>query len=310
MFLDTDRYLKGRTYKPQTMKNAIMKSMGLYLNALALVSPAKAGRRGFELFCRPLRVPVRDYHQSFLNSADLFSFEFQDATIQGYRWGTGKKNLLFLHGWQSHTFRWKAYIEKLLSNNGYTIYALDAPGHGLSKGKLLNVPLYTDLIHSFIERTGEFHAMIGHSLGAFSSLYAFHLKPLLPVRRLVVMASPGEATDFMEFYRKSLGLSKKSFDVIVDHFVQRIKQVPEYFSAPAFAASVNIPGLIIHDTEDAEAPYPYAKAINRNWRKSKLITTEGLGHNLKSREVIRTVVDFIENDLVYNQASAVHEHIH
>jgi hypothetical protein len=44
---------------------------------------------------------------------------------------------------------------------------------------------------------------------------------------------------------------------------------------------------MIHDTEDKEAPYTHALAAHQNWKNSKLITTTGLGHNLKSLELIK-----------------------
>jgi pimeloyl-ACP methyl ester carboxylesterase len=170
---------------------------------------------------------------------------------------------------------------------------LDAPGHGLSGGDFLSVPVYSDLIQAFILGLGEVHTVIGHSLGGFSLLYTFHRHPLLPIRRIILMASPGEASDFVNVYRKALGLSDKAVSLISDEFVSRYNFGPEYFSAPKFAQSVNIPGLIIHDVTDIEAPYRHAEAIHESWSKSRLIKTEGLGHNLKSASVVEHVVNFV-----------------
>jgi tagatose-1,6-bisphosphate aldolase non-catalytic subunit AgaZ/GatZ len=52
--------------------------------------------------------------------------------------------------------------------------------------------------------------------------------------------------------------------------------------------------LIIHDKEDREAPYHYAERIKGVWPNAKLITTEGLGHNLKSQDVVKMVTGFLE----------------
>src|SRR5688572_25427969 len=102
------------------MKAIITKFAGWYINTLALVAPQQAGMAGFKLFCRPFRGTVTDYHRKFLNTADQFSFEHDGVNIQAYRFGNGPRKVLFLHGWQSHTFRWKAYIEAL-DKNEYTI---------------------------------------------------------------------------------------------------------------------------------------------------------------------------------------------
>jgi pimeloyl-ACP methyl ester carboxylesterase len=60
-----------------------------------------------------------------------------------------------------------------------------------------------------------------------------------------------------------------------------------------FSKSLTLPGLIIHDTEDKEAPYQTALDMNEVWKNSSLITTTGLGHNLKSKELVEQVAMFI-----------------
>ena len=277
------------------MKKIITTILGLSINLLALFSPKKAGRLGFMLFCKPFRGRITDYHKQFLFSSDQFSFEHDGITIQAYRWGHGPKNILFLHGWQSHTFRWKAYIESL-DKDEYSVFAFDAPGHGLSGGSFLNVPYYGEIILQLIETIGQIDTLVGHSLGSFSTLYMLHQKPSVNVKKLILMAPPGEANDFIEFYRQTLGLSNRSMTLIKDQFRQEFKKPITWFSTTRFVATVEIPGLIIHDEGDAEAPYRYATSINAAWSRSNLITTKGLGHNLKSKEVVNMVTSFIKNE--------------
>jgi esterase/lipase len=280
-------------FNAQPMKTLITRTLGLYLNILAFVAPRHAAQKGFLLFCRPFRAPIREKQRAFLRQAEQITLDFEGQHVQGYKWGNGPKKVLFLHGWQSHTYRWKAYIEAL-SKEEYTIYSLDAPGHGLSAGNFLSVPVYGALIQQFILERGEMHAVVGHSLGSFSLLYAFHQYPLLPVRKMILMAPPGEAQDFMDFYKQTLRLSDRTIELVIGHFTERYQVAPDYFSTTRFAGSVNISGLIIHDEEDDEAPYRYAPMIHKAWKRSKLVTTKGFGHNLKSISVVKDVVDFIE----------------
>ena len=265
---------------------------GTYLNSMAYLYPSLTARQGLALFCKPFRTPLKDYQLKFLNAADLFSFEHDDVTIQGYRWGNGSKKILFLHGWQSHTFRWKAYIEALLKDD-YTIYAIDAPGHGLSEGSFLSVPYYSAVIQQLMASLGRVHTIIAHSVGSFSVLHAFHQQPNLPVEQLILTAPPGEASDFIQFYKDTLRLNGKALALILDEFERKFHKPISYFSSARFAQDVSIPGIIIHDEGDLETPYDYAVAINKNWSNSKLITSQGLGHNLKSKDVIKVVVDYI-----------------
>ena len=283
------------------MKTLIVRMLGLYLNSLAWIAPRKAGHRGFLLFCRPLRLTLNQKQKEFFNTADKFKVDLDGVTIQGYRWGHGPKKILFLHGWQSHTYRWKAYIDAL-SKEEFTIYSIDAPGHGLSGGNFLSVPVYGKLIQKVVLELGDIHAVVGHSLGSFSLLYTLHQYPLLPVRRIILMAPPGEASDFMRFYRDTLRLSRRTMKHIIDHFITTYDVGPEYFSTSRFAGSVNVSGLIIHDEGDPEAPYQYATQIHQTWKRSRLVTTRGLGHNLKSTQVINEVLGFIEDQSVPERA--------
>jgi pimeloyl-ACP methyl ester carboxylesterase len=274
------------------MKTIMSKLIGLYLNILALVVPRIAGKKGFELFCYPFRGKMSDRHKEFLMSAQQFRIQSGEKPVQCYQWGNGSKNVLFLHGWQSHTFRWKAYVEAL-DKNEYTVYSIDAPSHGLSPGNFMTVPLYSEAIEKVIEQIGKVHSVICHSLGGFTAIYTFNKKPQLAPEKMIALAPPGEAAEFFKFYSLQLGLSARVLQLTIDHFKEAVGQTPEYFSASAFAASLKMPGLLIHDEEDDETSVENSKAIHRAWVNSKLIVTKGKGHNLKSPEVVREVVDFI-----------------
>lgn len=274
------------------MKKIIPKLVGTYLNTLAIVAPSRVGKLGFNIFCTPIAPPVKPHHREYLQTANQFSFESRGQRLQAYRWGDGTKKILFLHGWQSHSFRWKKYIEAFPKDE-YTLYAFDAPAHGLSAGKYANLPIYSDAILSFVRHIGRADAVVSHSMGSFAMLLSLYENPGLEIGKLVAMGSPGEANDFITFYKKFTGLNDRTFRYIIDHFVQELNQRPDYYSAPRFARSVKVPGLIIHDEADEEAPYAHARRIHEAWPKSKLITTQGFGHNLRAPEVVDMVRDYL-----------------
>jgi predicted alpha/beta hydrolase family esterase len=250
---------------------------------------------GFKLFCYPVRSKIKNHHAKFLDPARDFTFELEGNVIQVYRWGNGQKKIMFLHGWQSHTYRWKKYIESI-STDEYTMYALDAPGHGQSSGSFFTVPLYSHTIHHLIKTIGAIDTVVGHSIGGFSILHLLYHEKELPVDKLVIMAAPGEANDFFSFYKNMLGLSEKTGNLIQRRFEKVIQNKIEFYSSGRFAAIMTKPGLIIHDQLDDEAMYQYAVKMNNVWNNSKLITTRNLGHNLKSASVVKHVSDFITVD--------------
>jgi pimeloyl-ACP methyl ester carboxylesterase len=278
------------------MKKIIMRGLGLCMNTLAQVLPKKAARIGFNLFCYPFRVPVNAKQRAFLDTADQSTFDYNGMKIQAYQWGKGSKNILLIHGWQSHTYRWKKYIDSL-NKDDYTVHAFDAPGHGLSGGKFLSVPLYSEIIESYMKRMGSLETIISHSVGSFSAIYTLYRNQYLPVKKLVTLASPGEAQEFFDFYKKSLSLSDKCSTLIIDHFYERFKKTPRDFSAPLFAAALRIPGLIIHDEDDDDTSVIHSKKIHASWEGSTLIVTKGFGHNLRSDEVLNQVIRFVDEPI-------------
>ncbi|HEY5691307.1 MAG TPA: alpha/beta hydrolase [Cyclobacteriaceae bacterium] len=279
--------------KNRLIKKVVPKIVGGYLNTLAVLSPSRVGKIGFDIFCTPIAPSVKPHHKAYLETGTLFNFESDGTTLQGYRWGNGERKIVFLHGWQSHSYRWKKYIQAF-SQEEYSIYAFDAPAHGLSGGKYANIPLYSNAINNFFEIVGAVESVVTHSMGSISTLHALYHQNHLKMNKLVLMGSPGEASDFISFYQNYTGLTDRTLRFILDHFVKTMKKTPEYFSAPQFATRVKIPGLIIHDEGDDEAPYRHAVRIHKAWTNSKLITTQGHGHNLRSPDVIAMVKEFTE----------------
>ncbi len=274
------------------MKKILITLYGLYLNFLAWAAPSVAAKKGFLLFCRPFRGPITDRQQSFFNSAKRFGFTHSGQVVQAYQWGTGPTKVLFLHGWQSHSYRWKAYVDAL-SGSGHTVYAFDAPGHGMSGGNFLSVPLYSAMIEGFVRTHGPMHTIVAHSIGGFSLMYALFQYATLEPKKVVIMGTPGEATEFVDVFKTTLSLSDRAVDRVIDYFVKTYDVSPEYFSLTKFAENVHAESLIIHDEDDPEAPYAYAKQLHAALKNSRLMTTRGLGHNLKSPHVVQEVAGFI-----------------
>lgn len=278
------------------MKPLIVRMLGMYLNTLAFVAPQLAGKKGFLLFCRPFRQPITKKQKQFFNTADKFYLSHEDQLVQCYKWGSGAKKVLFLHGWQSHTYRWKLYIESFPKEQ-YTIYSIDAPGHGLSSGNFLSVPLYSSVVERFIKENGPFHTVVGHSVGGFTLLYTLYRLPLLEINKIVLLAPPGEADDFISVFKKTLKISDRTLQLVINHFVSQYDVGPDFFSTMRFAPNLNVRGLIIHDEDDNEAPYQYSIPLHKTWDKSRLITTKGFGHNLRSITVVKDVMDFINEEM-------------
>jgi pimeloyl-ACP methyl ester carboxylesterase len=275
------------------MRNIIATLIGCYINGLSLVAPERAGRTGFAIFSSPFRKKVPNHQIAFYDTGHKFEVPFQGSKLQAYKWGTGDEKILFLHGWQSSTFFWRKYVQAI-DKSRYTIYAFDAPAHGLSTGRSMTVPQYSEAIKTIIELIGKPDVMVGHSVGAFTAVYAiFHHRNLAP-NKIVTLAMAADANDFLHTFKTALGLSKRSMHLVIQHFVKTVNLLPEYFSIPIYAKSLEFPVLIIHDEDDKQAGVENARLIHSCWKGSHLMLTKGLGHKLKSKEVVKEVVNFID----------------
>ncbi len=274
------------------MKKLIEKSIGVYFNSLALISPKTAAKKGFDLFCNPMCSPLKPYQIAFLETGKDSVLQYEGNKIQTYKWGNGSKKVLLIHGWASHTFRWKAYVEHLIEND-FTVHAFDAPAHGLSSGKILHLILYSEVINLFINQHKEIEHVITHSMGGFAIVYWLFQNQENNLKKVVLMGAPGEATDFFNYYKKTLGLTDRTLKILTNKFVKLIGYEPSYFSASTFAKQLQAQGLIIHDKGDKDTHYENSVKLNSTWKNSQLILTEGLGHSLKSKALLEDVVKFI-----------------
>jgi esterase/lipase len=274
------------------MKKIIEKSIGLYFNSLALINPSLAAKKGFHLFCNPMAQALKPYQIAFLETGKNIILDYDGTKIQTYKWGNGSKKVLLIHGWASHSFRWKATIEYLIEND-FTVYAFDAPAHGLSSGKILHLILYSKIIDLFLQQHKEVEHIISHSIGGFATVYWLYQNQQNTIKKVVLMGAPGEADDFFNFYKKTLGLTDKTLKILTDEFAKLLGYEPSYFSASTFAKHLQTQGLIIHDKEDKDTSYENSVKLHNNWKNSKLMLTQGLGHSLKGKVLIENIVQFI-----------------
>ncbi|MDO6440151.1 alpha/beta hydrolase [Cyclobacterium sp. 1_MG-2023] len=268
--------------------------LGLFLNALNSITPVQGGKLGFKYFCSPARPQISKKQFDFLRTAVESDILFKGNKIRQYKWGNGPKKILFIHGWQSFSFRWKEYIDLLLSTDEYTIMAYDAPAHGQSQGKRFTVPENAALIEQVLNNVGEVDAVVTHSIGSFSFFYAFAKHKLPPVNKLVALSTPGSAIEFIGYYRQVLKLKPYTVKNITAEFEAFIQEDLNSVNLPNLVKDLTIPGLIIHDQKDGLTDFSNARLLHQHWPQSELMTTTGLGHRLRSPEVINAVVAFIK----------------
>ncbi len=269
------------------------KAIGIQINAISLWSKKAAAQKAFLVFCTPRGGQIKAHQQEALNIAKDQQIEIEkNVTIQTYRWvGTGP-TILLIHGWESNTHRWFKLIEVLQENN-YNIIAFDAPAHGNSTGKILNVPLYANCVQAVSQLyTPSVH--IGHSIGGLTTIYHYYKYHPEHIKKLVILGAPSQLSVIMKDYQRLLGMKNAVMTGLNNLVKERFGFSIDQFSGFAFAKAITIPGLIIHDKYDQITPVESSRGVHENWKNSTYIETSGLGHSLYQDKVNTQILKFIE----------------
>jgi len=108
-----------------------------------------------------------------------------------YSGGTGKRDVLLLHGWASSGRMWLRTMWALRHN--YRLWALDLPGFGDSEAPHIDwysIDRYTDHVAAFCAEMGiEPFAVIGHSMGGRITLDIGRRYPHLAKRLVAISAT-------------------------------------------------------------------------------------------------------------------------
>ena len=273
------------------LQKILPKAVGFLYNITSYFGPGLAAQWAFSSFCRVRDRGLRPKQEAFLGSAKDKTRNIADHTIREYHWEGKGDTVLLVHGWTSNAARWRNLIRLLLEED-YNVIAFDAPGHGNSSGKFLNVPLYATCLEALIEIHQPIH-LIGHSVGGMTVLYNEYKNPSEVVQKIVTTAAPSEFYEIMDEYQALLGLNIRVVraldELILKKFGFRIRE----FSTSRFVATNDKKGLLIHDKLDSVTPYHASQKVHNVWKGSRLISTSGNGHSLHQVEVNKAIIEFL-----------------
>ena len=266
---------------------------GSYFNFLALFAPKLAAQKAFTLFCTPRKGKVLELQSNFLNPARHKSLEVGGMYLQTYFWPGKRETVLLLHGWESNSFRWRNLIEHLMEAD-FNILAFDAPAHGGSTGKILNVPLYAECTEHIIKKFKP-NFIVAHSVGGMAAIYHQYQYGHDSIEKLVTIGSPSELNEIMAQYQNILRFNNRVLRALDNYFQNHFGFGIADFSTSKFASDLHLKGLLIHDKLDKIALVSSSERVHANWKDSELILTSGLGHSLHQREVNMQIVDFLKS---------------
>ena len=270
--------------------------LGRAINALGRLSPKLAGWIALQLFMRPRRIPISTAAAEFLDAADPLPLKTPTHQLQGYRWVdedtgeglTGTPRVLLVHGWESHSGRWKPLANRLVAG-GAEVVAVDGPAAGRSKGRRTPFNEYVRAVLDFERAHGPFDVYVGHSLGGgVAAQVAARLPPERRPRAMAILAAFDESESVFSRYRAMLGYSDRTWLGYLRQ-VRRLlgegEAVQSYSNVVAVSALAGVRGLVVHSEDDRVSPVAEGLAVHAAWPGAELWHYRDKGHRLTAADV-------------------------
>jgi hypothetical protein len=271
------------------------KLIGFGINVASLFSPKWATAKLMEIFSMPPKANIRPKEADFLATAKIEKLQRAGVAIVEYHWGNPNAPLIVLsYGWAYNAGRWRHFVNALVAEN-YHVVAYDPPGHGLAPKGGLDLPTNSKIIQEIITAYGPAAALLAHSFGGASSVYAVQGLPrYLQPKRMVIMASFSHTPSVFQAYSASLGLWKPIHRRMIAGFEARFGISLKHFDLGLMSANLpHIQGLLVHSPSDKITSFRSANRYHNYWKNSYLYAPKEGGHHLGTNEITRAILDFI-----------------
>lgn len=265
------------------------------IRAASAVSPRLGGAlatRAF--FITQPRMPVREADATTQEAARRGSLRVGRSDIVTYRWGSGDRTVLLLHGWRGRASQFAPLVRELVYE-GFHVVAFDAPGHGDSGGRRTDIRDWLTATKQLQAAHGRFRAIVGHSFGALAALTAARTGTTTGV--VASIAGAASPAAFLDQFARMLALDPATREAFGASFRARIGEdatsLGIRYDAVAHPLSEGVDLLVAHDGADRQMPDADSRRLHAAHReRSRLLMTDGYGHNrvLRADPVLDAVV--------------------
>lgn len=287
----------------------VMGTLRALLRVLGFVARPLAVAVAFQLFCLPVRrSPLRANERGTMAKAQIEAVPIRGHQVRVYRWGTGERPVLMLHGWESRGSRFALLAERLLAL-GYSPITFDSPGHGDSEGDRTTILDYLEICRALHGRYGRFEAMVAHSFGVPCAFYA--LKQNVPAGCVVAVSGVSNFRYLLDTFCIQLNLLpavKEGLRRRIEQLFMPLDDIWNRFSVTHAAEVVTQPVLVVHDRGDDVVGVEQGHLTADHFgARVQLRLTEGLGHNrlLRSSAVVDEICSFIHEAQRCDASSSV-----
>ncbi len=247
----------------------------------AAISPTIAARLALTAFFRPgpkMAVHERDAATDLAGHREYLRMRGRD--IATYRWGTGERRVLVLHGWHGRASQLAPVVRELVAS-GCTVVSFDAPAHGASVGRRADITDWLETSAELARRHGGFDAIVGHCFGGLAALAA--ARDDAAIRSVAVIAAAASPAAFLHEFSMMFRLDDATRTEFERLFYARLGETQataiSRYDAVARPLPTTTELLVAHDRKDRRMPDADALRLHEaHHGRSRLIRTTGLGH--------------------------------
>jgi pimeloyl-ACP methyl ester carboxylesterase len=247
-----------------------------------------------QLFRTPFKfkTPKREFPMISKSRKEMIMIKEIQKEIMVYHYGNSDKKVLLIHGWSGRGTQLFKIADSLLEN-GFSTISFDAPAHGHSSGTETMMSEFIICTRILNGLYGPFEFGIGHSLGGMTLLNAINRGVCF--QKAICIGSGNSIFDIMKEFVEKLEMKPIIAQMMKAHYDKEFGVDLEQFSSYQVAKNIEIPVLIIHDTDDEDVPVKCAYDIVDNLKNSELLITNGLGHRkvLGDSKVLEKILTFI-----------------
>ncbi len=263
---------------------------------LQKISPKTAAQIAFNFISKPQKRKIRSFEKSILEKATNTLFHFKKFKIKTYKWGTGNKKALLVHGWGGRASNFGAIIPKLIKHE-YEVISFDGPCHGDSSKKKTNFFEMADLVKLFLQQR-EYDLIITHSMGSvltFTAMNSLKYK----AKQMIALTTPSKFSEFIGLAILQFGLTRKTTKLLIQKIQKTTTEYnPMTHKVKDVIKNIEIKNItFIHDKLDKVVSMEKTKTVSAFFKNANFIEIEGTGHfkMLWSKKVIKIIENQITN---------------
>jgi pimeloyl-ACP methyl ester carboxylesterase len=212
-----------------------------------------------------------------------------------YRWGSGPRTVLLVHGWRGRASQFAALVDALESPE-LTIISFDAPGNGDSPGDRTDLRDYLAVVRAVADERGGIDLLVGHSFGVMGIFVA--VREGVRASRIVSIAGSADMDYTYGTFARALELPRR-VDTLLRRKIERVAFNGDTTIWRRFVSELDptdqTPLLVIHDRDDRIIQFSQGQKIAAaHVGPTTELFTRGLGHTrvLTDPGVVRAIVDF------------------